>query len=168
MTDDLFTCPVCHDVNCVPPVGNKNSPILIVAEFPGEDELKKGRPLIGATGDVLRKELGKLGLDINRLRLCNLWQHKPSDNEECFQSGMKTVIMEAREKQAILLLGSETVKTFTGENVSNVCGLRVQSNYFSAPIIIACVNPAQVFHASVGELRLALAKFVRAVEGIIE
>lgn len=164
---DLFTCPICNDEHCVPPSGPQKSPILVIGEFPGEEEKKNGKPLVGATGDVLRKELGKLGVDLYRMRLCNLWQHAPNDNEECYQHGMKTVIAEAKGKQAILLLGSDAVKCFTGEKVSEVCGLNLKSNYLSAPIIIACVNPAQAFHSSLGEMRLALKKFSKQIEGIL-
>lgn len=163
--DDIFTCPVCGDSKCVPPSGNTKSLILIIGEQPGEEELKKGKPMVGRMGDVLRQELGRLGVDLNRIRLCNLWQHAPNGNEDCYNHGLQTVIKEAKGKQAILLLGSDTVKAFTNEKVSNVCGLKVTSNYLSAPIIIACVNPAQVFHSSVGEMRLALKKFAVAIEG---
>jgi uracil-DNA glycosylase family 4 len=164
---DLFTCPVCNNNQCVPPSGPQKSPILVVGEFPGEIEIEKGKPMVGRMGTILKMELGRLGIDLNRLRLCNLWQHIPNNNEECYKHGMEIVIQEAKDKKAILLLGSESVKCFTGEKVSDVCGLQLQSNYFSAPIIIACVNPAVVFHGAVGEMRLALKKFSAAIEGII-
>lgn len=154
-----FLCPVCNNPKCVPPSGNKNSPILIIGEFPGREETQKGKPMVGKMGDVLRYELGLLGVDLNRMRICNLWQHEPNGNEDCLKHGFETVIAEAKGKQAILLLGSESVKAFCNENVSKVCGLEVKSPYLSAPIIMACVNPAVAFHSSIGELRLALKKF---------
>lgn len=164
---DPFTCPICGNKQCVPPCGYKNSPILVIGEKPGDEEVKKGRPMIGKMGEVLKMELGRLGVDFNRMRLCNLWQHIPNDNEDCYKEGMKTVIQEAKGKKAILLLGSDAVKCFTGENVSNVCGLNLHSDYLSAPIIIACVNPAQVWHGNLGEMRLAFRKFSKAIEGIL-
>lgn len=167
MMIDPFTCPICGNKQCVPPSGSTRSPILIVAEFPGEDEIKKGRPMIGRMGTILKAELGRLGVDINRMRLCNLWQHEPNNNEDCYKHGMEVVIQEAKGKKAILLLGSDAVKAFTGEKVSDVCGLNIHSDYLSAPVIVACVNPAQVFHASIGEMRLALKKFSKHIEGIL-
>ena len=167
MMNDIFTCPICDDKHCVPPSGSTKSPVLIVAEFPGEEELEKGRPMVGRMGTVLKTELGRLGIDINRMRLCNLWQHTPNGNEDCYKHGFETVIKEAKGEQAILLLGSDTVKAFTGEKVSEVCGLKLKSDYLSAPIIIACVNPAQAFHSNIGEMRLALKKFSLAIEGKI-
>lgn len=167
MTDDPFTCPICNNNQCVPPSGPSKSPILIVAEFPGDEEIKKGKPMVGRMGTILKMELGKLGVDINRIRLCNLWQHAVNDNPECYQQGMKVVMQEAKGKKAILLLGSDAVKCFTGENVSNVCGLNLHSDYLSAPIIIACVNPASAFHGAIGEMRLALKKFSQNIEGLL-
>jgi uracil-DNA glycosylase family 4 len=165
--NNLFACPVCGNEKGVPPAGSSKSSILVVAEFPGKDEIIKGRPMVGKTGMVLSQELGRLGLDINQMRICNLWQHEPNNNPGCRNYGLEVVIKEAKGKQAILLLGSETVATLTNEKISNVCGLNLKSNYLSAPIIIACVNPAQAFHSNLGEMRLALKKFAQAIEGII-
>ena len=165
--NDLFGCPICGINDCVPPSGYKNSRILIVGEMPGEEEIKKGRPMIGKMGDVLRSELGRLGIDLNRSRICNLWQHKPNGNEDCYKHGFEVVIQEAKGKKAILLLGSDAVKAFTGESVSKVCGLNLHSDYLSASTIIACVNPAIAFHSSIGELRLALKKFSLATSDLL-
>ena len=173
MTDDWeffeqqFECPVCKSEDCVPPVGNIKSKILIVAEFPGEKELEKGIPMVGNMGFVLRQELGHLGLDLKSTRRCNLWQHPPNKNQKCLETGMKVVIEEAKGKQAILLLGDDVVKVFIDDrSVMKISGLRVKSSYFSAPIIIACPNPALVFHKGrgIGEVRLALSKFVKAIK----
>lgn len=167
MTDNPFVCPICGNDKCVPPSGNVRSPVLVIAEFPGRDEVIKGKPMVGRTGEVLKTELGLLGVDFNRLRLCNLWQHIPNGNDDCLKHGFEIVIKEAKGKQAILLLGSETVKAFCNENVSKVCGLTVKSDYLSAPIIMACVNPAVAYHISHGEVRLALKKFAQRIEGIL-
>ena len=162
-----FVCPVCNNQKCVPPAGNKNSPILVVAEFPGKEEVIKGKPMVGRMGDILRSELGILGVDLNRMRICNLWQHAPNNNEDCYNLGLQTVIQEAKGKKAVLLLGSDAVKALTNEKVSDVCGLQIHSDYLSAPIIMACVNPAIAYHSSIGELRLALSKFSSLIMDVL-
>jgi len=54
------------------------------------------------------------------------------------------------------------------KSVKAVCGLQVTSHYLSAPIIYATINPASLFQrGGVGEVRLALTKFVKAVEDLI-
>jgi len=162
-----FTCPICNSVECVPPSGNKESKILLIGDFPEKDEVQKGKLLVGRTGDILRSELGRLGVDVRRLRACNVWQHHPNNNEDCYNLGLQIAIKEAKNKQVILLLGAGAVKIFTGENVRDVCGLNLKSTYLSAPIIISCVSPGIAFHSSIGELRLALTKFAKATEEIL-
>jgi uracil-DNA glycosylase family 4 len=173
--DDVITsydCPVCKRDDCVPAAGLRDSPILLVSEFPGVDEVKYGKPLCGASGGVLKAELAYLGVDMKRLRICNLWLHEPSKdkalNDKCLAYSAGKVIEEAKGKKAILLIGSDTVKYFTGYSVSKVAGLHVTSSYLSAPIIMTMPNPAEVFHgAGIGEVRLSLQKFAKEIEDLL-
>jgi len=165
--EDIFTCPVCKSSDVVPPSGMEKSKVLIIGEFPGQDEIKTGKPFSGATGGVLRTELSKLGIDLSSIRIMNMWMHLPNKNEKCLEYGVQQVMKEAKGKQAILLIGSDTVKYFCDLKVHNVNGLEVKSNLFSAPLIMACVQPATVFHGTLGELRLSLSKFSKRIEGII-
>jgi len=165
--EDIYTCPICGSKDLVPASGREKSKVLIVGEFPGLDEIKTGKPFSGATGGVLRTELAKLGIDLSSIRIVNMWMHMPNKNEKCLEYGVQQVIKEAKGKQAILLIGSDTVKYFCDQKVHSVTGLEVKSNYFSAPLIMACVQPAIVFHGTLGELRLSLIKFAKKVEGII-
>lgn len=160
---DIYTCPHCGREDLVLASGPKRSPILIVGEFPGKDEIKKGKPMVGAMGGVLRNELARVDLDMNQMRLTNLWLHPQTRNEDCFEYGLEKLIREADKKKAILLLGSDTVSFLCDEKVSEVSSLEVKSIYLSAPLVMACVQPATVFHQSIGELRLALEKFSEKV-----
>ncbi len=162
-----YDCPICHAEDCVPASGPKNSPVLVIGEFPGESELKQGKPLVGPTGGIFRTEMRKLGVDVSTFRLCNLWLHTPNKNKDCLQYSMDQVIKEAKGRKAILLLGSDVVKVFCDESVLDVNGLQVKSIYLSAPIIVASVNPAYVFNQGLGELRLALRNFVKAIEDLL-
>jgi len=164
---DIYTCPHCHTEDCVPAGGSSSSKVLVVAEFPGNEEIKAGRPMVGRMGGVLKAELSRLGIDLRRMRLCNLWLHTPNKEEDCFNYGVSKVIEEAKNKKAILLIGSDTVKYFCDKSVMSVNGLKVKSPYLSAPIIMACVQPAIVFHSPIGELRLALYKFSIAIKDLL-
>ena len=165
--EEIFKCPACGSQDIVPPFGKKDSPVLTVGEYPGEEEIKEGKPFVGAMGAVFKAELGRLGIDSKALRICNLWQHEPTKNKGCLEHGMKTVISEAKGRKAILLIGSDTVKVFCDKSVSATTGLQVQSPYFSAPIIMSCVQPATVFHSSIGEFRLSLQKFAFRIEDLL-
>jgi uracil-DNA glycosylase family 4 len=161
--DDLYTCPHCSRDDLVLASGAKRAPILIIGEFPGRDEIKKGKPMVGAMGEVLRQELARADLDMNQMRLTNLWLHPKNKNESCFKYGLEQAIKEAKNRKAILLIGSDTVLHFCNEKVSEVNGLVVESSYLSAPLIFACVQPATVFHGGLGEIRLSLQKFSKKV-----
>jgi uracil-DNA glycosylase family 4 len=142
---------------------------LIIGEFPGAEEIKKGSPMVGAMGGVLRTELGRVGMDMRQMRVGNLWLHPPPKKSNdlykpCLGHGKEMIVKEARNRKAILLIGSATVEEFCNEKVSMVSGLEVESPYFSAPLIMACVQPATVFHQGLGELRLGLYKFSEKVK----
>jgi len=161
--EDSFQCPICLSEDVVPPIGRPSSKILIVGEFPGKEEVKKGKPMVGAMGGVLRSELGVLGFDITQTRRTNIWQHPKNKNPDCLKHGAEEVIKEAKGKDAILLLGDECVRHFIGKDskVTKLGGLKLQSDYFSAPLIMCCVNPAWVFNrGSVGTLKFALKRFI--------
>lgn len=155
--------PVCYvcEKKVIKPQGYSQSEIFILGDAPGTDEIKEGRPFVGPTGKVLRKELALLGLDLFQCRVGNLWYHKPNKNEECFKASVDVCLDEAKGKKAILLIGAETVEYFTGYKVSDVNGLQVESNMLSAPIIYPCIQPAIIFHGKgIGEVRFALTNFV--------
>jgi len=160
-------CPVCAEPVCSPT--GRSQELLIVGEFPGREEMIQGRPFASnpnfmTAGRILKKELERCGVSLSDFRICNLWLHEPNKNENCFKAGYNNVLDEAKGKQAILLVGSDTVETFTGYKVSDVTGLQVDSNVLSAPIIYASVNPALAQHRSLGEVRFAIEKFVRRLE----
>lgn len=160
-------CPACAEKIC-PPNG-KSKDILIIGEFPGALEMQTGvpfstHPMYVTAGKVLRKELERLGVSFGQFRTINLWLHEPTKSEQCFQAGYNHVLDEAKGKKAILLVGSDTVSTFTKYKVSEVNGLEVDSTVLSAPIIYAMVNPALALHRSVGEVRFGIEKFVHRLE----
>jgi hypothetical protein len=74
------------------------------------------------------------------------------------------VLEHAKGKRAVLLVGSDTVSTFTGYKISDVNGLQVDSSVLSAPIIYAAVNPSLAEHRALGEVRLSIEKFVKRLE----
>jgi uracil-DNA glycosylase len=160
-------CPACANAIC-PPMGHSDD-LLIVGEFPGKEEMYQGRPFAShpkfmTAGRILRKELERCGVSLADFRICNLWLHEPTKDENCFQAGYNNVLDEAKGKKAVLLVGSDTVGTFTGYKVSDVSGLQVTSTLLSAPIIYASVNPALAQHRSLGEVRFAVEKFVGRLE----
>lgn len=153
-----FSCPNCK-APLVLPSGDPESSYAIVGEFPGDEELKAGRVMVGAMAGVFRTELSFVDLSLNSFRLLNLWFHKPNDDVKCFDESLKACLKELQGKQVVLLVGGETVSYFCNEKVSDVNGLVVTSKYIDAPLVMAMVNPAIVFHGPVGELRFSVKRF---------
>ena len=178
---DIYTCPHCGTNNCVPAYGDEDSPVLLVADVPGDIEIVQGIPLIGRTGTILRQMLAKMGWDLSQFRVMNLWNHEPNKNEDCFMHGKELVLKEIlgepetdqqqdppsvwypNRKRAVLLIGADVAKAFLTNNVSDVCGMQTESIYFSVDVLMACYNPAIVFHSVAGEVELALKKFVSRI-----
>lgn len=173
-------CPACSK-EVIQPRGPKMAKVLLLGEFPGRDEINKGIPFVGMTGKVLTTELARLGLDIRQFRVTNLWRHvKPAVGatkeskaayEACLDAMIVQALRAAKDKQAILLIGSDTVKIFASKAVSDVNGMNITgecSLLQACPIIYASVNPATVFHGGLGEIRFALEKFASAIEHLTE
>ena len=159
-----FECPVCKTDKSVLAVGPKNSPILVLGDKPGVDEVKEGKPFVGATGGVLRTELARYRVDMRRLRITNLWLHEPNANAGCLDYGAKKAIEEAKDKKIILLIGSETVKYFCKCSVEEWNGLVVKCEWFPEAKVMACVQPTIVWHSGLGELRFAMEQFANLLK----
>lgn len=156
-------CPGCGRTDLVLAGGDPDSRILIIGDEPDEDSISEGRAFRGGAGRILKSELGRLGFSIYRSTYTNLWLHPNNGKEECFNYGLEELLKHSKGKELILLLGSEVVEFFTGQKVSEVSGLIVESSYFSGKVM-ACPKPASAFFGTIGELRLSLEKFMKQVE----
>lgn len=57
-----------------------NTPVVFLAEAPGETEDFRGRPLIGKAGKVFRKAMQQVGLPLSKYYVSNLILCRPPDN----------------------------------------------------------------------------------------
>lgn len=164
------TCPVC-DTLLIKQSGPIFSEILIVGNYPAPKEIERLKPkdrknlepFIGWGGKYFRQELAKAGLDYYQCRAITLWQHKQNKNDKCLEFMIEQVISEAKDKKLILLCGAEVVNTFLDYKVSDTCGLWMDCKYFSGKVM-PMFNPSQMLHGGVGEIRLAISKFILEVE----
>ena len=146
--------------------GPMKAPLLLVAEFPGLDEIKTGVPWSGKAGEVLKKELGRAGIQYNTCRSTNLWMHQ-MDPKGCKMSWhIEQLMGEMQDRQGVLLMGSEVSKFLLGESISDITGLRVKSKNFpkSVKVAVAMYNPAFALRDKVGEVRLAIERFAEWTE----
>lgn len=166
-----YYCPSCGE-EAVKARGPKDAPILIIGEMPTEEDLSRGVPFVGGAGHVLRSELARVGLDMSQFRITNLWLHEPTKNENCLKAGYDLVLDEAKGREAILMVGSEVVSTFTEYNVMAINGLRLDKSDhpFSCKLCVATLNPAICFRKGIGETRFGIESFNKYLlsEGIID
>lgn len=164
-------CPVCT-MAAVGVSGPSNSRILIILSHPDWADIKYGYPFATdknpnkwqrkvTAGEIMQKECARAGLDLNAFRVCCLYPHQDTKDKRCFELGRDATLEEARDKQAILLVGAQAVTFFTGQSVNDVNGLPLESGLLSAPIIYPLVTPASVLlkGAGVGEIRFGLSEF---------
>lgn len=65
---------------CVWGIGPKNAKIMIVGEAPGEAEARTGKPFQGKSGQLLREELRKVGINDDEVYITNVVKCRPPDN----------------------------------------------------------------------------------------
>lgn len=159
-------CPHCGH-SLVEPAGPPTSPILLLGEFPGMEEIKVGRPWVGKAGEILRDELARVGISMASCRATNLWLHAPS--KECpYDWHLDQAMKELQGRKAVLLIGSEVTRVFLDAKVSDWVGLQVKSKLLPKTVKVAVVsyNPAIALHGSIGEIRFAFQRFAKLTEGL--
>lgn len=113
-------CPVFdHYKTIVNSEGNaKNPAVMFVAEAPGKDEVAQGRPLIGASGTLLRNILREYGFNRKNSILTNTIPCRPlnnvfpTDNKmvfECYSSWLEREI-EILKPRIIVCLGAKATR----------------------------------------------------------
>ena len=145
------------------PSGPEDAEILLVGDAPSYNEIKEGQPWIGPAGDVLRTELRRVQINPNRCRITNMWLHGKTN--EC-EAHIDELMAEMQGRKVILLMGADCVTYFTGQNVSDVSGLRVDKMTDMLPagvVAYAIFNPAIALHEKLGEVRFAMEKFAEGI-----
>lgn len=105
----------------MPPTGEGNKSILVVAEAPGEVEDKRNTQLVGKAGQHLRQILQFSGIDLDRdCRKINAVNCRPpnnrtpKDNEIACCRGMILKEIHSFKPKTIVLLGLAAVKSVIG------------------------------------------------------
>lgn len=106
---------------------NGRSRVMVIGKHPGLEELQQGRNLVGASGDLLRTTLNKLGVpeeESNWWYVCNLvrWQHLDPQGGALPRAWVKDCLPLLHQEfrfvrpDYVLCLGAEAIK--------HVCGPR--------------------------------------------
>ena len=99
--------------------GKGRNGVLVVAEAPGEQEDRRGEQLIGDAGQLLRKLLKEIGVDLEDCWKTNAVICRPPRNEiqpvhveSCRPNLLKTIAQ--LKPKVIILLGSSAVESLIG------------------------------------------------------
>jgi hypothetical protein len=169
-------CPHCGKGLLKPKL--TSSPVLIIKETPTQSELDsdtvfvlKGKNKNGyeenTTSYYLHREMGLVGLQMMSFNLTNFYMHIPPksgrSNEEkelaqrCIDFSIQELVKLAEGKKIILIMGAETIRTFTGYNSSDTYGLIMKSKLLpDVPVIIPCPNSDKMMNQPIGEFRNSL------------
>jgi uracil-DNA glycosylase family 4 len=157
-------CPACK-AEGVGYAGPEDARIFLVGEFPGNQEMKLGKPFTGETGNILKKEIFRANLfQYKDCRIGNLWPH-PKDKACKDGPHYDRLRKEMKKHEFTLLMGSEFAKVLYEGKVMEMNGHVVDVDGCKAMV---CVNPAIVLKAGVGEFRDTLVRFGKWVGGMDE
>ncbi len=101
--------------------GNPQARIMLVGEAPGADEDRAGLPFVGASGQLLDRMLGSIGLDRGAVLITNILPWRPPGNRTPTEIEIATCLpfvlrhIELVAPDVVLLLGATAVRAITGQ-----------------------------------------------------
>jgi DNA polymerase len=142
--------------------GNPAARIMLVGEAPGAEEDRAGLPFVGASGQLLDRMLGSIGLDRSQVLITNILPWRPPGNRTpseteiavCLPFVLRHIALVAPE--VLLLLGATSVRAITG-NTQGIRRLRGQWQSVVVPGLDRPVPALPTFHPAY-LLRTPLAK----------
>ena len=74
-------CPLCQRIrHKVPGQGDRNAPLMLIGEGPGQMEDEEGLAFVGPAGQLLTKMLEAISLPRDRVYICNVVKCRPPNN----------------------------------------------------------------------------------------
>jgi DNA polymerase len=142
--------------------GNPAARIMLVGEAPGAEEDRTGLPFVGASGQLLDRMLGSIGLDRTQVLIANILPWRPPGNRTpseteiavCLPFVMRHIALVKPE--LLLLLGATSVRAITG-NAQGIRRLRGQWQSLTVPGLERPVAALPTYHPAY-LLRTPLAK----------
>jgi uracil-DNA glycosylase family 4 len=142
--------------------GNPAARIMLVGEAPGAEEDRAGLPFVGASGQLLDRMLGSIGLDRTKVVITNILPWRPPGNRTpseaeiavCLPFVLRHIALVAPE--ALLLLGATAVRAITG-NTQGIRRLRGQWQSLAIPGLDRPIRALPTYHPAY-LLRTPLAK----------
>jgi uracil-DNA glycosylase family 4 len=167
-------CPLhaSADHVCLMGSGSKKARVMILGEAPGYREDEEHRAFVGASGQLLREELVRAGIDPKSCYISNVAKCRPPDNRTPTKTELRACAdeylrqeFEAVDPDFVLLLGNSPLQVLTGKS-----GITKQrgNTFSSSPTFFAAFHPAYVLrqpqHTEL--FRADLNRFSRLIQGL--
>ena len=142
--------------------GDPSARLMIVGEAPGADEDRLGMPFVGASGKLLDRMLGAIGLDRTSAYITNVVPWRPPGNRKPEPAEVELCLpfitrhIELVDPAVLLLLGGASVSALLARTDS-ITRLRGGFIDYSSPRLPAPIPAMPTFHPAY-LLRTPLAK----------
>lgn len=122
--DACSMCPLCQGIHHkVPGQGDRQAPLMLIGEGPGQVEDEEGLAFVGPAGQLLTKMLAAISLPRDRVYICNIVKCRPPNNRvpeaaeaEACKLHLRMQFALVRPK-VIVLLGSTAAKNTLGPEI---------------------------------------------------
>jgi DNA polymerase len=138
--------------------GNPESRLMLVGEAPGEEEDRQGKPFVGASGRLLDRMLGAIGLDRQHAYISNILPWRPPGNRSPTPAEIAVCLpfierhISLVQPQALVFLGGTAAKTLLNrsEGITRLRGHWLDwqpAGVFRAIPAIATYHPAYLLRS---------------------
>ncbi len=117
-------CPLHEHIHHkVPGQGDRQSPLMLIGEGPGQVEDEEGLAFVGPAGQLLTRMLGAISLPRDRVYICNIVKCRPPQNRVPTPEEAAACMLHLRMQVAlvrprvIVLLGSTAAKHTLGPDI---------------------------------------------------
>jgi uracil-DNA glycosylase len=134
-------------INPVPGEGNPDADFVCVGEAPGQSEDEQGRPFVGASGALLNKILGAIGLQRDDVFICNVLKHRPPGNRDPLPNEVAACEpylrrqLELLRPRVILALGRFAAQSLL-QTATPISKLRGQVHRYHGIPLVVTYHPA--------------------------
>lgn len=131
--------------------GDPSARLMIIGEAPGADEDRLGLPFVGASGKLLDRMLGAIGLDRTKAYITNVVPWRPPGNRKPEPAEVELCLpfitrhIELVDPAVLLLLGGAAVSALLARTDS-VTRLRGSFIDYSSPRLAAPIPAMPTFH----------------------
>lgn len=117
-------CPLCGNIrHKVPGQGDRQAPLMLIGEGPGQVEDEEGLAFVGPAGQLLTRMLAAISLPRDRVYICNIVKCRPPNNRVPEEAEAEACKLHLRMQFAlvrpkvIVLLGSTAARHTLGPDI---------------------------------------------------